>query len=62
MPRKRDFSVKVESDDGKEATFEGEECVVKTKSIFARLGLTKKVKETIDCERSSVEIGRSRES
>lgn len=52
---KRDFKVSVVSRDGEKMEFYGKNCTVKKKSMLARLGLAKKIEETIECDETRFE-------
>ena len=54
MPRKRDFAVVLAKKGKKIETFRGKGCVVKDKSIAARLEMENPYKETLDCESYSI--------
>ena len=47
---KKDFTVKIKAPGKQTKTFAAKGCNVKDKSIATKLGLTKHVKETIECD------------
>ena len=55
MARKRDFEVKLKQPGKPDLIFKGEDCEIKDKTIAAKLQIENPYKETIECERYSLE-------
>jgi hypothetical protein len=54
MARKRDFAVKLAKKGKEIETFTGKGCVVKDKTILAKMEMENPYRETIDCESYSI--------
>ena len=55
MARKRDFDVKLKQPGKKDQVFKGEDCEVTGKSLAAKLQIENPYKETIECEKYTIE-------